>query len=253
MDQFRITWIMALAYLVALPCGVFGEQQKIFEPDRQFFFQSCRRLQLYGQDASGQAFALGHKALSDKMQPTINQFFDQWQVNGTDDKRMLAYILATAFRESKYTFEPIREVPSCENEQCREQQIATLQRSRTKLGKEPPPNYARQMPNGNRYYGRGFSQLTFALNYKRIGRMLGMGDSLLDEPDLALELELAVKILVLGMRDGWFTGKKLADYFSLHPQREDWVGARAIVNPKSPHKAITAKLGEEFNSCLRPQ
>jgi len=80
--------------------------------------------------------------------------------------------------------------------------------------------------DGPRYCGRGFVQLTWKCNYEKAGKVLGV--DLVGNPDLALELPIATRLLFEGMQRGWFTGRKLADHFS--PDREDWVGARRIIN-----------------------
>lgn len=76
------------------------------------------------------------------------------------------------------------------------------------------------------FFGRGFVQLTWYDNYLRAGTKLGV--DLLQNPDLALDLAVSCKIIVVGMAEGWFTGRKLEHYF--HSQKCDWVGARKIVN-----------------------
>lgn len=76
------------------------------------------------------------------------------------------------------------------------------------------------------YYGRGFSQLTWLQNYQKFSQLLGM--DLVNNPDLALDPEVGAKILIMGMRDGLFTGKKLADYFE--SGRFDYFNARRMVN-----------------------
>ena len=76
------------------------------------------------------------------------------------------------------------------------------------------------------YRGRGFVQITGRDNYKRAGQILGV--DLLTFPELAEEPETAAAILYCGMREGWFTGKKLADYF--RPGLIDPYNARRIIN-----------------------
>ena len=61
---------------------------------------------------------------------------------------------------------------------------------------------------GKAYYGRGFVQLTHKVNYSKFSRLLGR--DLVNNPDIALDPEIAALILVIGMRDGIFTGKKLS-------------------------------------------
>jgi putative peptidoglycan binding protein/glycosyl hydrolase family 19 (putative chitinase) len=76
------------------------------------------------------------------------------------------------------------------------------------------------------YYGRGLVQLTWYYNYKKMSSKVGV--DLYNNPDLALELNYAIPIMFIGMKEGFFTGKKFADYFN--PAKENWVNARRIIN-----------------------
>lgn len=60
-----------------------------------------------------------------------------------------------------------------------------------------------------RYYpwhGRGFVQLTWRKNYVRAGKELSI--DLTTDPDLAMKPDVAVRVLVHGMEQGWFTGQR---------------------------------------------
>jgi hypothetical protein len=80
----------------------------------------------------------------------------------------------------------------------------------------------------NRYYGRGYVQITWRDNYERLGRAIGMGDALVHFPDAALVPEIAWKITSVGMRRGLFTGASLMSY--LNDINSDYVQARRIIN-----------------------
>ncbi len=60
--------------------------------------------------------------------------------------------------------------------------------SRRDLGNQGPPD-------GARYCGRGFIQLTGRSNYQRHGSAIGLGARLLDEPDLANQPDIAARLL----------------------------------------------------------
>ncbi|MVM40675.1 hypothetical protein GO730_28330 [Spirosoma sp. HMF3257] len=62
----------------------------------------------------------------------------------------------------------------------------------------------------HKYDGRGYVQLTYHDNYKKMGPFIE-GD-LVANPDLALDPKNAAKILVIGMKNGLFTGKSLSKY-----------------------------------------
>lgn len=100
-----------------------------------------------------------------------------------------------------------------------------------------------------RYYpwhGRGFVQLTWEANYIRAAKELGVPFNL--DPSLALDPHNAARIAVTGMREGWFTGKKLADYITL--QRSDFIGARRIINGID-RAANIANIAEEYDELLK--
>lgn len=114
-------------------------------------------------------------------------------------RNQAAYVLATAYHESAHTMKPIAEYGS-----------------RTYLESKP------YWP----FIGRGYVQLTWKANYQKASERLGV--DFVTNPSLLLQAQYAAPILVLGMIEGWFTGKKLADYIDL--QHSDFVGARHIIN-----------------------
>ena len=99
-----------------------------------------------------------------------------------------------------------------------------------------------------RYYpwhGRGYVQLTWRANYIKAGNALGV--DLTKDPDAALRPDVAVPVLVVGMRDGWFTGKKLAEYITL--RRSDYFNARRIVNGMDKASEISI-LAKDYDAAL---
>lgn len=89
-------------------------------------------------------------------------------------------------------------------------------------------------PYKQAYYGRGLVQLTWQANYAKattelqaIG-VLKPDEDLVKTPDLAMRADLAPAIMFRGMTSGWFTGKKLSNYFG--HGKSNPKGARAIIN-----------------------
>src|SRR5438270_1456514 len=80
----------------------------------------------------------------------------------------------------------------------------------------------------NVYYGRGYVQLTWDYNYKSLSTAIGLNDSLYINPALALDPSDAYKVMSYGMRNGTFTGKKLANY--INGSTCDYKNARRIIN-----------------------
>ena len=131
------------------------------------------------------------------------------------------YIIATAMWESNHQCKPVKEaywVPNAE---------------------EWRKKHLRYWP----YYGRGFVQITWEANYKKFGELLGV--DLVSNPDKALEPEIAVKILVIGMRDGLFTGLSLDDCTDSEGT-VDYVKARRIINGSDKAEVI-ASIANKIN------
>ena len=78
------------------------------------------------------------------------------------------------------------------------------------------------------YYGRGFVQLTWFDNYKTFTDLLKV--DLLKSPQLACDVDIATKILIYGMLNGTFTGKKLSSYIKYGIDDFEWINARRIIN-----------------------
>jgi putative chitinase len=155
----------------------------------------------------------------------INSILKAWP-EGTDP-RFVAYGLATAYHETARTMEP----------------IAEWGRGQGKAYGIPCGPYQQ------RYYGRGFVQLTWLSNYERAEKAI-LGSDLVRTPDNALLPAIAAEVLVRGMSEGWFTGKRLADFFPPGaPEMHDWVGARAIVNGQDRTAQIAA-YAVHFNGAL---
>jgi len=160
------------------------------------------------------------------------------------DYRQRAYILATARHES-YSLDrnpewlPVREGWAKTNAGA----IAAV----TALYKSGgiSKNYALPEANGKSYYGRGFVQITHGGNYKSVGKRLGI--ALYNNPDLALNRSTASEILVVGMKEGIFTGRKLSQYFT--EKDTENVEARRIINGKDQAERI-ASLAEKFYIAL---
>jgi predicted chitinase len=85
-----------------------------------------------------------------------------------------------------------------------------------------------------KYCGRGYVQITGLINYSRFSKILGI--DLINTPQLACEPQNAADIMVLGMTQGKYTGKKLGDYFN--DTKNDPLNARRIINGMDKSDAI---------------
>lgn len=80
----------------------------------------------------------------------------------------------------------------------------------------------------NEYYGRGYVQLTYEKNYRKIGKAYGIGDELYINPDRAYEPGIAYFAASYGMRNGTFTGHSLSTH--IKGKQCEYKLARQIIN-----------------------
>ena len=133
-------------------------------------------------------------------------------------RNQCAYVLATVFHETAHTMRPITEMGGM--------------------------NYLKSKP----YYpfiGRGYVQLTWEANYKKASAKLGV--DFVKNPGLLLQAKYAAPILVVGMVEGWFTGKSLSSYITL--SKSDFVGARRIING-TDKASLIAGYAQQYNDLL---
>ncbi|ATS52232.2 Carboxypeptidase [Xanthomonas citri pv. fuscans] len=138
--------------------------------------------------------------------------------NGVTDPKQISYMLATAQHETR-------------NFQAPEEDFGRSQAR--KLG----------YSGGEEFYGRGYVHLTHDYNYAKFDKLLSLNGEMVRNPDMAKEPEIAAKVLVVGMRDGLFTGKPLDRY--IDNDSHDVYNARRVVNGVTPSKPWSVKAAKE--------
>jgi len=108
------------------------------------------------------------------------------------DKALLLVALSTIRAEAE-CFEPISEFISRFNTSPGGRPF-DLYDFRRELGNQGPPD-------GEHYRGRGFIQLTGRINYRQYGEVIGLGDELLDNPELANQVDIAAQLLAAFLKD----------------------------------------------------
>jgi hypothetical protein len=173
----------------------------------------------------------GKTKLTASVVSAVDFLLDAFEEYKWKDIRHVAYALATIAHETAWTFKPIKEY----------------------RGKVLTSNQKKYWNTG--FYGRGYVQLTWDYNYEKAGKKLGI--DLANNPDKALEPEVAIQILMHGMQEGWFTGKKLSDY--INSKTKDYVNARRIINGTDKAsliagyaKAFEKMLLDSFDSTAKP-
>lgn len=176
---------------------------------------------------------LYRKGLRDAQLEGHERILDYWERRHAEkDDRWLAYVLATAYHETGMAMQPVLENLNYSAERLLAvfpNRFTSDQARRYARQPERIANrvYGGRLGNGDeesgdgwRYRGRGLVQITGRSNYAKFG--------LEDDPDRALEPDIAVPLLVEGMIAGQYTGKRLADYFDA--DEADWFNARKIIN-----------------------
>lgn len=141
-----------------------------------------------------------------------------FQRDGDGDDRKLANVLGQVFHETGGRMVPVRETFATSDAQAIRRLDAAMTAGRLPQVSKP---YWR-----DGWFGRGPIQVTHERNYRKVGAALGV--DLVGNPGLLLDPIIGARSAVVGMMQGLFTGKKLADYFNTtvdHPE-----GARRIVN-----------------------
>lgn len=179
--------------------------------NRKFFFDQVRANLFDGSFKQSQVDGL-------------TAILDEWETNTpNDDDRWLAYMLGTAHHETGRTMQPVRETFASSDAQAIKRLDKAYAKGVLTWVKKP---YWQLDAAGKSWFGRGLVQITHKSNYQKLGNAIGV--DLVANPGLALQLDIAVKILFVGMRNGLFTTVKLSDRFS--PTKERWREARQIIN-----------------------
>lgn len=166
----------------------------------------------------------------------------EWFKSSHQDERWLSYMLATAWLETDRTMQAITEYGD----------RAYFVRMYDKSGNRP--DVAKRLGNvhvgdGAKFHGRGKPMLTGRANYAKADRYVGkaLGISFESTPSLVLKGNHSDLIMISGMVSGWYTGKKLSDYF--HDDLEDPINARRIVNGLDKAEEI-ADAYEAFQTAV---
>lgn len=130
--------------------------------------------------------------------------------NGVTDQGQIAYMLATAKHETG-NFTIAREQGSAAYFQMYE--------GRKDIGNTQPGD-------GHKYIGRGYVQATGRGQYTLWAKKFGI--DCVNHPELLEQSQYAVQVLVIGLRDGLDTGRKISQY--INGSKQDFYNARRTVN-----------------------
>jgi len=171
------------------------------------------------------------------------------------DCRWAAYMMGTVRRECGANWVPVKEGNGENMPYGQEQRV------------ECPPGSGRFKMN--RYYGRGYVQVTHKGNYENIDTQFGLNGDLVCNPDqLITNHQLSYNVMSWGMRTGQFRHEShRAPGTPGHPGRlivgpgfqldmffnattTDWIHARNMINGGLDHADQIARWAKLFNSIL---
>ena len=167
----------------------------------------------------------------------IDAFIDEYEKRELKDPRFLAYMLATAWHETRATMQPIEEDGRGKGKAYG----SHYKEAKDKNGQRLPYTDTK-----NLFYGRGYVQLTWYENYKKATAKNLKGWDFMLNPGLMLQVEPAIWAAFEGMINGWFTGKRLSDYFNA---KSAPVSARRIINGTDRAELI-AGYYEKFKKSI---
>lgn len=168
----------------------------------------------------------------------INATIAGFALYGDGDVNKLAYALATEKHETGNAMQPIVERGNAAYFRKYE--------GRQDLGNT-------EAGDGARYKGRGKVQITGRRNYAFWGKRLGV--DLVGKPELALDPDIAVRLLIEGSMLGVYTGRKLGDYIDDVDEDDaedmrEYTEARRVINGRDRAQEI-AKDALAFEHALR--
>jgi len=164
------------------------------------------------------------------------------------DPHHVAHVLAHVRRETGGYMSPIKETVMPSHRDKNPSDAEVMQRLERAFARGKLP-WVKKPYWRDGAFGRGPIQITHWRNYEKIGRAIGV--DLRGKPDLAMDPTIGGKIAVIGMRDGLFTGKKLADYrFPAALDAAPKNHPRRIVNGQDGSDAEVAKFHRQFHAAL---
>lgn len=182
----------------------------------------------------------------------INLIVETFNKYGDGNKNRLAQNLATTKWETAHTMQPIKETQRA-SDKTPPTDATVIKRLDTafKAGKL---TWVKKPYWRDGWFGRGYVQLTHEFNYKGPARIAVLNEFGVDigaDRDLVMRPDIAAYILVMGSKEGWFTGKGLAQYIDNLDESDaedmlEFIAARRVINGQDRAKEIaTIALGFE--------
>ncbi|WP_052340951.1 glycoside hydrolase family 19 protein [Salinarimonas rosea] len=187
--------------------------------DRQIFFDTIRKSVFGGRLTTAQV--AGMETMLDTWGDLYPSARAEWIANS----------LAQVKRETGSLMVPIKETVMASHRDRNPSDRTVIQRLDRAFAKGQLP-WVEEIYWREGWFGRGLIQITHERNYSILGNRLGR--DLVGDPSLALEPRISAEIAIVGMVEGHFTGRSLADVAWDEPdpvkRKRGVMRARRIVN-----------------------
>ncbi|MDZ7906409.1 MAG: glycoside hydrolase family 19 protein [Cypionkella sp.] len=164
----------------------------------------------------------------------VSVLLDAAQSSGVTDIWHVANILAQVKHETGGHMSPIKEtvMPSHKDKNPSD---ATVIKRLDQAYAKGQLSWVKKPYWRDGWFGRGPVQVTHKDNYAKVGKAIGV--DLVANRNLALDAKVGARIAVIGMRDGLFTGRKLANY--------NFPGALDLAPADNPRRIINGNDGTD--------
>ena len=199
-------------------------EKGISDKSLKLYFDFNKFKELFKKKSLDQSFVNGVNGLFEA--------FNKFPLLDSSNPLYVSYMLATTFHETNQTFLPLREYGRGKGKPYG---------SKIDIDRNPYTGL------NHIYYGRGYVQLTWLSNYKKMGNLLDV--DLVNNPDKAMEAPIAAEILVIGSLRGLFTGRSLSKYIKYGLDIREFEQARRVINGIDKASQI-ADYAVKFLECV---
>jgi predicted chitinase len=239
-------------FVVGLPMDNGENQTKITNEccliDEKYFFSNYEK-EFPTINKNGQKIPLPEKTKN-----SLRRIFISISEYYSNEKRccnkyQIAYLLATSKHETGDTFDPVGEahwLSDSSRKKYFEEMYDPVLGKNEKRRKMAKDNGNTKQGDGEKYFGRGYVQLTWKDNYQKMKDKFQV--DFVNERERALEHEWAIKILIYGSEQGVFTGLKLSKYIT--DNKQDYYHARQVINGLDRASTIE-DYAKKIEMCLK--
>ncbi|MBF8458394.1 hypothetical protein IV494_14515 [Kaistella sp. G5-32] len=216
--------------------------------DEEFFFENYQ-IKFPTKNKKGEIVPLSEN-LKSSLRIVFKGIKEYYSKEKKDcDVSKISYLLATAKHETGSTFNPVEEANWLSwkiRKKYFEEMYDPILGKNEKRRSMALKNENNVQGDGVKYFGRGYVQITWKKNYRKMGEKFGV--DLVNNPEKVLDPDLAMKIMIYGSEEGKFTGVSLNHY--INSKKTDYYNARRVINGTDKASTIEG-YATKIESCLK--